>query len=168
MAYKDVDALRQRLISEGMKPGTPLNMPKYSLWVQDNDGWKLYSGRDSNEFNKHTFLNQTGYKNALITNNGEDPESTLKSMRDYDLFNAIHYSPWQRGRPNYLEGEEKSIWDELSKQFDLPKYEPHKYGFRVNDKDKKVYLGTNGVQDGRGFGGWEVKPQDLGLLKRRN
>lgn len=88
-------------------------------------------------------------------------------MNDFELFKSIHRSPSDLGRPNYLEGEEEKMWNELNKHFDLPKYEPNKYGFTVNDKDKMVNLMINGVLDGRGFGGWKVKPQDLGPLKRR-
>lgn len=168
MAFKNPIDLANQLVKEGMKPGTPVNAPSHSVWVQDDDGtWKLYSGRDGAEgFNRFSprFDN---YKNAIVTRNGEDVETTFKGMDDYDLFNAIHYTPTDKDRPNYLVGEEEQIWNELNKYFDLPKYEANKYDFAVNPKDRIVNLSTRGEQDGRGFGGWKVKPESLGALKRR-
>lgn len=164
--YKNPDSLAEKLIQEGMKPGTPINTPSHSIWVQTNDGWKLHSGRDGSDgFNRFAYMPK--YKNAMLTKNGQSPEERIKEMDDYELFDSIYYPAYKMGRDNYLEGEEEEMWNKLSEYFDLPKYEQNKYGFRVNNKDKKVYLGTNGVSDGRGFGGWKVKPQDLGPLKRR-
>lgn len=107
------------------------------------------------------------YKSPLLLSNGILADK-MTDVSDYDLFNGIHYTPQQFGRDNYVEGEEEGIWEDLNLYFDLPKYEPNKYGFLVNDKDKTVSLSTKGEQDGRGFGGWKVKPQNLGLLKRRS
>lgn len=168
MTFKNPKDLEKQLISEGMKPGTPINAPKYALWVQDNDGWKMHSGKDSrDDFDRGTFLNQTGYNNAFITDNGVDPETAFKEMSDYDLFNALHYSPASRGRDNYVKGEQERIWNELNKYFDLPKYNPYMYSFGVNDTNKTVELNKNGVAGKGGFGDWIIKPQFLGPLKRR-
>lgn len=92
---------------------------------------------------------------------------TKPQMSDYDLFKSIHYTPSDKGRPNYVEGEEEEMWNKLGEHFDLPKYESNKYSFLVNDKDKSVRLSTRGESDGLGFGGWKEKPQDLGQLKRK-
>lgn len=159
------DMLKKKLVSEGMNPNTPVNAPKFSVWVQDDDGWKLHSGRDSSEgFSRASYPR---YKNAILTKNGEDVETAFKGMDDYDLFKSLHFTPETYGRPNYLEGEEEKMWNELNQHFDLPKYEKNKYGFTINDKDRIIKLMKNGVLDGRGFGGWKVKPQDLGPLQRR-
>lgn len=85
---------------------------------------------------------------------------------DYELFNSIFYTPSKYGRTNYVEGEEKEMWNKLKENFELPDYDPYKYSFGVNDKDKIVELYQNGVADSRGFGGWIVKPKKLGKLRR--
>lgn len=168
MAYKNPLDLADQLVKEGMNPKTPINAPSHAIWVQDNDGnWKLYSGRDGAEgFNRFS-PRFDKYKNAIVTKNGEDVETTFKGMDDFDLFNSLYYTPSDKERPNYLVGEEEGLWNELNKYFDLPKYEQNKYSFNVNPQNRTVDLTTRGELDGRGFGGWKNKPESLGLIKRR-
>lgn len=168
MTFKNPKDLEKQLISEGMKPGTPLNMPSHSVWVQDNDGWKLHSGRDGSDgFNRYDLMKQKGYKNAMLTENGKSPDDVIPGMSDYDLFNSIYYPAWAMGRDNYVKGEQEQIWNELNKYFDLPKFNPYMYSFGVNDTNKTVELNKNGVAGKGGFGDWIIKPQFLGPLKRR-
>lgn len=103
------------------------------------------------------------YKNPLDLAN----QLTTEGMDDYDLFKSIHYSPSKYGRDNYVKGEEEEIWNKLSEHFDMPKFDPYRYSFGVNDKDKIVELFQNGVAGRGGFGDWIVKPRSLGPLKRR-
>lgn len=90
-------------------------------------------------------------------------------LEDYELFNKIYSenSPAKYGRDNYVKGEQEKQWNELSKHFKLPKYEPNKYSFGVNNKDKTIELYQNGVAGSGGFGEWLVKPKSLGILKRK-
>ena len=106
------------------------------------------------------------YKSPLLLSNGILADN-MKDLSDYDLFKGIYYTPQELGRDNYTEGEEEGIWEDLNLYFDLPKYEPNKYSFARNDKDKTINLFENGVSDTRGFGGWKIPPKDLGALKRR-
>lgn len=168
MAFKNPNDLANQLVQEGMKPGTPVNAPSHAVWVEGDDGnWKMYSGHDGTENFDRFSPRYANYKNAVLTKNGEDVETTFKNMDDFDLFNAIHFVPSNYGRDNYVEGEQEQMWNELNKYFDLPKYNPYMYSFGSNKDARTVNLFRNGVYDTVNKSGWLRKPMDLGPLKRR-
>ncbi len=88
----NINDLSKQLEKEGMEPGTPLNVPPYSIYVKTPENkWKVYGGHDNGDINtvdRDAFLKK-GYSDIKLVPDGEWATKFDPSGIIHDEFNPL-------------------------------------------------------------------------------